>query len=87
MIRVGLYTLGCKVSQYETEAIAEAFEREGATVFPFDETNDVYLINTCTVTAESDRKCRQFIRRAIKKSPDAVVAVVLAAKNTVSNQA
>ena len=76
MIRVGLYTLGCKVSQYETEAVAEAFVREGATVSSFDEVNDVYVINTCTVTAESDRKCRQFIRRAIKKNPDAVVAVI-----------
>ena len=61
MIRVGLYTLGCKVSQYETEAIAEAFEAAGALICPFSERNDIYVINTCTVTAESDRKSRQFI--------------------------
>lgn len=73
---VGLYTLGCKVSQYETEAIAEEFERVGFSVRPFEEKNDAYVINTCTVTRESDRKSRQVIRRAIKRNPDAVVAAV-----------
>ena len=76
MYRVGLYTLGCKVSQYETEAISEAFEKRGCIIAPFNEKNDIYVINTCTVTAESDRKSRQFIRRAIKENPDAVIAVV-----------
>jgi threonylcarbamoyladenosine tRNA methylthiotransferase MtaB len=76
MRSVGLYTLGCKVSQYETEAIGEAFEREGFKVSPFDAVCDAYVINTCTVTAESDRKSRQIVRRAISKNPDAVVAVV-----------
>jgi len=76
MYRVGLYTLGCKVSQYETEAISEEFEKRGCIISPFNEKNDIYVINTCTVTAESDRKSRQFIRRAIKENPDAVVAVV-----------
>lgn len=76
MYTVGLYTLGCKVSQYETEAIAEAFESRGCLVRPFEEKNDVYVINTCTVTAESDRKSRQFVRRAIKQNPDAVIAVL-----------
>lgn len=75
MYTVGLYTLGCKVSQYETEAIAEAFEREGVKVLPFQEKCDIYVINTCTVTAESDRKSRQMIRRAISANPNAVVAV------------
>ena len=76
MRSVGLYTLGCKVSQYETEAIGEAFERVGFKVMPFDTPCDAYVINTCTVTAESDRKSRQIIRRAIAKNPSAVVAVV-----------
>ena len=76
MRRVGLYTLGCKVSQYETEAIGEAFEARGFTVMPFDSVCDAYVINTCTVTAESDRKSRQIIRRAISRNPEAVVAVV-----------
>ncbi len=72
---VGLYTLGCKVSQYETEAIAESFERAGFTVKDFSELNDVYVINTCTVTAEADRKSRQIIRRAKKRNPRARVLV------------
>lgn len=76
MPKVGLYTLGCKVSQYETEAIGEEFERCGFTVAPFNTVCDAYVINTCTVTQESDRKSRQIIRRAISKNPDAVVAVI-----------
>ena len=64
MISVGFYTLGCKVSQYETEAIAESFEKIGYRVAPFEEINDIYVINTCTVTAEADKKSRQIIRRA-----------------------
>lgn len=75
MISVGFYTLGCKVSQYETEAIAEEFERRGYAVCDFSETNDVYVINTCTVTAEADRKSRQIIRRAKKKNPQAKIIV------------
>jgi len=73
---VALYTLGCKVSLYETEAISERFEEEGFTVLPFDEVCDVYVINTCTVTAESDSKSRKYIRRAIRKNPNAVVIAV-----------
>lgn len=75
MPTVGLYTLGCKVSQYETEAIAEAFERDGFTVLPYESVCDVYVINTCTVTAESDRKSRQVIRRARHRNPRAVLCV------------
>ncbi len=76
MLKVGLYTLGCKVSLYETEAIGEAFERAGYLVAPFNEVCDVYVINTCTVTAESDAKSRKYIRRAIRKNPEAVVIVI-----------
>lgn len=76
MLSVGLYTLGCKVSQYETEAIGEAFAKAGFEVRDFNEINDVYVINTCTVTEESDRKSRQFIRRAIRRNPCAAVIVV-----------
>ena len=53
-MRIATQTLGCKVSQYETEAIAERFEACGFRVVPFTDTADVYVINTCTVTAESD---------------------------------
>ena len=76
MFTVGLATLGCKVSQYETEAVGEAFEAQGFRIVDFSACADVYVINTCTVTAESDRKSRQMIRRAIRTNPDAVVMVM-----------
>ena len=72
---VGLYTLGCKVNQYESEAIAEACSGLGLDVLPPDEVCDAYIINTCTVTGEADRKARQFIRRAISRNPDAYIIV------------
>lgn len=72
---VAFHTLGCKVSQYETEAIREALLSRGFTEKPFDDAADAYIINTCTVTAESDRKSRQMIRRAKAKNPDAAVVV------------
>lgn len=71
----GIYTLGCKVNQYESQAIAEALEARGFDIISPTAVCDAYIINTCTVTAESDRKARQFIRRAISKNPDAVVIV------------
>ena len=74
-LSVGILPLGCKVSQYECEAIGEAFEKEGFVLRPFSEACDVYLVNTCTVTAESDHKSRKAIRRAIKKNPAALVMV------------
>ncbi len=72
---VGIYTLGCKVNQYESEAIAEAFEKEGAEILSPTQICDIYIINTCTVTAESDRKAGQFIRRAIHKNRNAYILV------------
>ena len=72
---VGIYTLGCKVNQYESEAIAEGLVSRGFSVVPFSQVCDAYIINTCTVTAESDRKARQLIRRAIKNNPAAYVLV------------
>ncbi|MBE6583358.1 MAG: tRNA (N(6)-L-threonylcarbamoyladenosine(37)-C(2))-methylthiotransferase MtaB [Ruminococcaceae bacterium] len=72
---VGIATLGCKVNQYESQAIAEELERRGFEIISPNEVCDAYIINTCTVTAESDRKARQTIRRAISKSPDAYVLV------------
>ncbi len=72
---VGIYTLGCKVNQYESEAIAEEFLKEGFSLLPPSRPCDVYVINTCTVTAESDRKTGQFIRRAIHKNPSAYILV------------
>ena len=72
---VGIYTLGCKVNQYESEAIAEHLEKNGCSVISASESCDAYIINTCTVTAESDRKARQFIRRAISKNKNAYIIV------------
>lgn len=74
-ITAGIYTLGCKVNQYESEAIAEGLEAMGLKILPPSSVCDLYVINTCTVTAESDRKARQFIRRAIHKNPKAYVLV------------
>ncbi len=67
--------MGCKVNHYETEAIKEAFVSRGAEVAGEEEFADVYIINTCTVTNIADRKSRQFIRRAKRINPDALVAV------------
>ncbi len=72
---VAILTLGCKVNQYESEAIAEAFEAAGFAPRPASEICDVYVVNTCTVTAESDRKARQLIRRLIGQAPQAYVIV------------
>ncbi|MBQ8408046.1 MAG: tRNA (N(6)-L-threonylcarbamoyladenosine(37)-C(2))-methylthiotransferase MtaB [Clostridia bacterium] len=73
--KVGITTLGCKVNQYESEAIAEALEARGFVIAPHTEICDAYVINTCTVTAESDRKARQMIRRMITRNPAAYVLV------------
>jgi len=72
---VAFHTLGCKVNAYETEAIWQLFQREGYEKVDFDKKADVYVINTCTVTNTGDRKSRQMIRRAVRKNPEAVVAV------------
>lgn len=76
MKKVAFYTLGCKVNQYETEAMLELFKKDGYEQVNSEEYADVYVINTCTVTHMSDRKSRQYIRRVKKKNPDAIIAVV-----------
>jgi len=76
MDRVAFYTLGCKVNQYETEAMEELFHKRGYRTVDPDEEADIYVINTCTVTNLSDRKSRQFIRRAKRINEEAIVAVV-----------
>ena len=74
-MNVAFYTLGCKVNQYETQALEQLFAQRGHCVVPFEWEADAYIINTCTVTAVSDKKSRQVIRRARKTAPDAVIAV------------
>ncbi len=76
MKTVAFCTLGCKVNQYETEAMQELFHKRGYRVVPFDEISDIYIINTCTVTNMGDRKSRQMIRRAQHKNPNALIAAV-----------
>ncbi len=73
--KVGICTLGCRVNQYESEAIGKKLSENGFIICDFSEKNDIYIINTCTVTAESDRKSRQMIRRAIKTAPEAKILV------------
>ncbi len=74
-MRAAIYTLGCKVNQYETQAMERELTDRGHELVPFDGPADVYIINTCTVTAVSDKKSRQMIRRARKQNEKAVVAV------------
>ena len=75
IVDIAIYTLGCKVNQYETQAMERELLRRGHTLTGFDGPADAYIINTCTVTAVSDKKCRNIIRRARKSAPEAVVAV------------
>lgn len=75
-MKIGFCTLGCKVNQYETEAIKEIFINNGWEIAEFSDICDAYVINTCTVTHLSDRKSRQMIRRAYTKNKNAVIAVL-----------
>ncbi len=74
-IAIALCTLGCRVNQYESRAIEEYLEARGAEIRDFSEPCDFYIINTCAVTAESERKSRQMCRRALKSNPNASVIV------------
>ena len=73
-MRVAIYTLGCKVNQYETQAMEQELRRRGHTLVPFEAAADAYIVNTCSVTAVSDKKSRQMIRRCRKLNENAVVA-------------
>lgn len=73
-MKVAIYTLGCKVNQYETQAMERELVRRGHTLTDFDGVADAYIVNTCSVTAVSDKKSRQMIRRCRKQNPEAVVA-------------
>lgn len=73
-MRIAIYTLGCKVNQYETQAMEQELVRRGHEIVPFDGAADAYIVNTCSVTAVSDKKSRQMIRRCRKLNEHAVVA-------------
>ena len=74
-MKFSFYTLGCKVNQYETQAMQQMLLSHGHTLGEFDEPCDGYIVNSCTVTAVSDKKTRNAIRRAQKLNPDAAVGV------------
>jgi len=74
-MKAAFYTLGCKVNQYETQALERLFTARGHLLVPFEGEADAYVINTCTVTAVSDKKSRQVIRQARKRAPEALIAV------------
>ena len=75
MATVAFITLGCKVNQTETEAMAGLFRQRGYTLVDAAEHADIYVINTCSVTHLGERKSRQMVRRAGRLNPDAIVAV------------
>jgi threonylcarbamoyladenosine tRNA methylthiotransferase MtaB len=75
MMKIGVYTLGCKVNQYETQAMEAMLKKRGHVLVPFESKADAYVVNTCSVTAVSDKKSRQIIRKARRQNPDGIVAV------------
>ena len=74
-MKIAIYTLGCKVNQYETQAMEQELRRRGHELVPFAGDADAYVVNTCSVTAVSDQKSRQLLSRARREHPEAVVAV------------
>ncbi|MBQ8764069.1 MAG: tRNA (N(6)-L-threonylcarbamoyladenosine(37)-C(2))-methylthiotransferase MtaB [Clostridia bacterium] len=72
-MKAAFYTLGCKVNQYESQAMAQSLESHGFVITDNSDDADIYVINSCTVTAESDRKTRQAVRRFKKLHPDSIV--------------
>ena len=74
--KIALHTLGCKLNFTETSTMGRMLETEGFQPVPFEEVADVYLLNTCSVTENADRKCRYFIRQALSKNPEAFIVIV-----------
>ena len=74
-MRVAIHTLGCKVNQYESQAMEELLRARGHTLVPFEDQADAYLINSCTVTAVSDKKSRQAVRQVRRRAPEALIAL------------
>ena len=74
--KVAFYTLGCKLNFSETSTIARGFEKGGYAKVDFDEHADIYIINTCSVTDNADKKCKQIVRKARKQNPAAFVAII-----------
>ena len=75
-MRVGIYSLGCKVNIYESEYVSSLLKNHGYEIVSFDDVADIYIINTCSVTNESDRKSRKMIHQAKRKNKDAIIVVM-----------
>jgi len=75
-LTVAFFTLGCKLNQFESFDLEGQFTRRGYSVLPFRESASIYVINTCTVTGKSDYRCRQTIRKARRRNPDATVVAI-----------
>lgn len=75
-MRVAVYTLGCKVNQYESQFLCERFSQRGHKIVAHTEPADVYIVNSCTVTATSDSKSKKMVGHFRKKNPDAIVALI-----------
>src|SRR5690349_23535479 len=76
MKKVAFYTLGCKLNFSETSTISRMFEQKGYQKVDFTETPDIFIINTCSVTENADKKCHKIVREARAISPDAYVAII-----------
>ena len=74
-MKVAFYTLGCKVNQYETNAMIQQFIEKGYELVEFNESADIYVVNTCTVTNMSDKKSRQIIRRTKQINHNSILVV------------
>ena len=75
MRSVSIHTLGCKLNYSESSFIAKQFTDKGIELRQFGENSDIFVLNTCTVTGNADRECRQIIRRVLKNKPDTFVVV------------
>ncbi len=76
MKKVAFYTLGCKLNYSETSTIARQFEQRGFKKVDFNDSPDIFIINTCSVTDNADKKCRKLVKEAQKISPDGFVAII-----------
>ncbi len=76
MPKAALYTLGCRLNQAETANIARDLQNRGFEIVPFGEAADLTVVNTCTVTEKADARCRQAVRKSVRKNPDTFVAVI-----------
>lgn len=75
-MKVGICSLGCKVNIYESEVVTDLLKKGGYEIVPFEDKADIYIINTCSVTNESDKKSRKMINRAKKNNSEAIIVVM-----------